>query len=150
MILDELSNADRYLPMHPGFAAGIEQLRRPDLETLPVGSCPIDGERLILIIGQDPGRGREGAKLEAHRRYIDIQFAIAGDEQIGWRPTGECLGPQDAFCTEHDFVLFSDRPDCWLSVTPGKFAVFYPEDAHAPLAGEGLLHKAVVKVAVEW
>ena len=36
-----------------------------------------------------------------------------------------------------------------LAVSSGAFAIFYPEDAHAPLATSGPIHKAVVKVAVD-
>ena len=54
--------------------------------------------------------------------------------------------PYDA---EKDVQFFFDRPATWLAVTRGLFAVFYPEDAHAPLATLGPIHKAVVKVAVE-
>lgn len=45
--------------------------------------------------------------------------------------------------------LFFDRPATWLAVSRGVFAVFYPEDAHAPLASLGPIHKAVVKIAVD-
>jgi beta-galactosidase beta subunit len=31
---------------------------------------------------------------------------------------------------------------------PGSFAIFFPEDAHAPLSSTGRVHKIVVKVAV--
>jgi biofilm protein TabA len=37
-----------------------------------------------------------------------------------------------------------------VATPPGTFAIFFPEDAHAPMAGEGLIHKVVVKVAVDW
>jgi beta-galactosidase beta subunit len=45
--------------------------------------------------------------------------------------------------------FFYDRPTTWLTLSAGQFAVFFPEDAHAPLAGQGGVHKAVVKVAVK-
>jgi beta-galactosidase beta subunit len=32
---------------------------------------------------------------------------------------------------------------------PDSFTIFFPHDAHAPLAGRGLLQKAIVKIAVE-
>jgi len=46
-------------------------------------------------------------------------------------------------------VLFADQPSTFVSVPPGSFTIFFPHDAHAPLAGPGRLKKAVVKVAVE-
>jgi len=54
------------------------------------------------------------------------------------------------YAADTDVVLFYDRPPTWLAPTSGYFAVYFPEDAHAPLAASGLVSKAVVKVAVEW
>jgi YhcH/YjgK/YiaL family protein len=147
MILDTLANAARYVDLHPGFAAAFEQLRRTDLSTLNAGKYPIDGDRLILLIDQPEGRGRDGARLEAHRRYIDIQYSISGHEVIGWKSLAEC-STSDPYADERDIEFFSDTPETWLALSPGKFTIFFPDDAHAPLAGVGPLHKAVLKIAV--
>ena len=78
MITDILTNAERYTPLHPRFAAAFEFLRRPDLDTLSTGRHVIDGDELFVLIQRSSGRTREEAKLESHRRYIDIQYVIAG------------------------------------------------------------------------
>jgi beta-galactosidase beta subunit len=46
--------------------------------------------------------------------------------------------------------LFGDRPELYFTLPPGCFVVFFPSDAHAPLAGNGKVLKAVVKIAVKW
>lgn len=145
MILDTLENAARYATMHPKFAAAFEFLRRSDLAGLPDGKHLLDGETLFVMMAHDAGRSRSGARLEAHRKYIDIQYCIAGREEIGWLPTAECT-PAEGYDAGRDLEFFNDSADSWLAVPAGRFAIFYPEDAHAPLAGEGLVHKAVVKV----
>lgn len=150
MILDRLANWRRYAELHAGFAAAFEVLSDPRTATLPVGRHAIDGERLAVIIGRDPGRGREGARLEAHRRYIDIQLTLAGAEEIGWLPLAECGEPDEPFSIERDIAFYSARPESWLAMPPATFAIFFPSDAHAPLAGRGELVKAVAKVAVDW
>jgi biofilm protein TabA len=170
MILDRLENADRYTLLHPGFERGIAFARRAMTERLEQGKYEIDGERLFVIVADDQGKGRAGAKLEVHRRYIDIQvclpsFARSGssidrqqdggtnrivEEQIGWRPLADCRNSEADFNDARDIQFFLDRPDTWLALPPGVFAIFYPDDVHAPLAGEGLISKAVVKVAVHW
>ena len=40
------------------------------------------------------------------------------------------------------------RPAAWFPLGRGQFAVFFPDDAHAPLAATGSLHKVVIKVEV--
>jgi beta-galactosidase beta subunit len=37
-----------------------------------------------------------------------------------------------------------------VTVAPGSFGIFFPEDAHAPAAADGPIHKVVLKVAVDW
>ncbi len=148
MLVDYLQNADRYFPLHPKFASAFEFLRRTGLARLPNGRHDIDGERLFAIVSRDQGRGREKSMLEAHRHYIDIQFVLSGEECIGWMPTADCQRVSSPYDDQKDVTFFFDRPATWLVVAPSAFAIFYPEDAHAPLATEGPIQKVVVKVAV--
>jgi biofilm protein TabA len=149
MILDTLAQYDRYLKLHPAFRRAFEFLGRPDLELLAPGRHPIDGDLLYVSIDHADGRGREGAKLESHRRYIDIQFTIDGEEEIGWLSLSECTTPRGPFDDGKDIRFYEDRPRTWVLVPRGQFAIFFPADAHAPLAGRGRLKKAIVKVALE-
>jgi YhcH/YjgK/YiaL family protein len=150
MIFDDLEQAARYYPIHLGFRAGFQYLRETDLSRLAPGRHAIYGERLFVVIGEDEGRGHEGAKLEAHRRYLDIQVALSGNEEIGWKALSDCRDVETPYSDERDIAFFRDSPDSWIALPPGKFMIFYPSDAHAPLASRGAVRKAVVKVAVEW
>jgi biofilm protein TabA len=147
MILDTIAHADRYLALHPAFAAAFRFLRDTDLDALPSGRNEIDGDAMFVIIDRQDGRGHGGARLEAHRRYIDIQYTIHGGEEIGWAPLAACASPEAPFDAERDIVFFRDAPACWLGVPRGSFAVFFPDDAHAPLAATGALTKAIVKIS---
>lgn len=148
MVLDELSESHRYVSLHPQFARAFAFLGRADIAALPPGRHAIDGDRLYVSIDVREGRERGGARLEAHRQYIDIQFTIDGQEEIGWMPLGRCSRPAGPFDESRDIIFFEDAPTTWVSVPPGRFAIFFPEDAHAPLGGSGLLKKAIVKIAV--
>jgi biofilm protein TabA len=150
MIVDLLTNRRRYAPLHPGFGPAFHWLLSAPLERLPTGRQEIDRQRLYALVGRDPGRGRDAAKLESHRRYIDIQVTLAGSEEIGWRSLADCDAPTIDFQPDGDVAFYGDRAQTWLAMPPGAFAIFFPEDAHAPLAGTGELHKVVVKVAVNW
>jgi YhcH/YjgK/YiaL family protein len=148
MILDLLVHYQRYVNLHPAFAQAFECLTN-NIASMPPGRHTIDGERLYLLIDSKDGRGRDGARLESHRRYIDIQLTIDGAEEIGWTPRADCRMPSGSFDEQKDIEFFDDRPETWMQVTPGRFAIFFPEDAHAPLAGVGRLRKGIVKVAVQ-
>jgi biofilm protein TabA len=55
--------------------------------------------------------------------------------------------PYDA---DRDIEFFGDAPQVWTRLPPGHFMIFYPHDAHAPLAAEGSCDKVVMKIAVNW
>jgi len=148
MILDTLSCAGRYAGLHRRFERAFRFLAETDLESLPTGRSDIDGDGLFVILDRKDGRGHAGARLEAHRRYIDIQYTVRGAEEIGWTPLAACAAPDGEFDASKDIVFFGDRPSVWLRLPPGTFAVFFPDDAHAPLAGSDAVVKAIVKVAL--
>jgi YhcH/YjgK/YiaL family protein len=148
MILDALAAAGRYETLHAGFRAGFAFLRRSDLLDLASGKHDIDGDRVFALINRDPGRGHAGARLESHRQYIDIQYLVDGSEEIGWRPTPTCQQTTEPYAEARDIMFFGDAPLTWIKLPVGSFMIFYPEDAHAPLAATGNNVKAVIKVAV--
>ena len=148
MILATLEQAFRYANCHHGLSRGFEFLQTTKLDELPDGRLPLDGDRLFAIVAHDQGRGRDEAILEAHRKYIDIQYVISGNELIGWQPLATCRSVKQEYNSETDLAFFLDRPSSWFELAPRSFAVFFPEDAHAPLAAQGPVHKVVVKVAV--
>lgn len=148
MIVDTIQNAARYRSLAPGFAAAFDFLSKPALDSLPPGRREIDGRRVYASIGRQDGRGKGRARFESHRTYIDIQYTVAGSELIGWQDRASCTPDSAGYNEERDIEFYTDEPRLWIPVPPGCFAVFFPEDAHAPLGGDGPVHKIVVKVAV--
>jgi biofilm protein TabA len=148
MILDRLDKADRYRALHLDFAPAIAFLRRQPLARLPLGRIEIAGASVYAMVSKGPARKAEGARLEAHRKYIDIHYLIAGVEQQGWRSLARCQQREVEYDTEKDVALFRDAPDTYVTVHPGEFVIFFPDDAHAPQIGAGELHKIVIKVMV--
>ena len=148
MILDRLQNSARYIPLHRGLAEAFAFLNQPQLAQLPPGRHEIAGTQVYATVATKAGRPRDAAKLESHRNYIDIQMVLRGVEEMGWKPTAQCSTIQSPYDAAKDVEFYADQPDGWIPVNPGQFAIFFPEDAHAPLAGEGEIHKVIVKVAI--
>ncbi len=148
MILDAGAHCHRYACLHPLFERGFRYLADTDLRALAPGRHAVDGDRMYLSIDHTHGRGRDAARLESHRRYIDVQYTMDGDEEIGWMPLAECGQPVGGYDEKKDLAFYSVRPTSWLAVPAGTFVVFFPDDAHAPLAGRGAVKKAVLKIAV--
>ncbi len=148
MILDHIEQADRYIYLHPLFARAFDVLRKINLAVLKPGRNEIDGDRMFVMLDLKTGKGRNEARLESHRKYIDIQLTVSGEEEIGWRRMGQCMEISEPFKPDNDIQFYADAPVAWVAVPPKHFAIFWPEDAHAPLAGTGALQKLIVKVAV--
>lgn len=148
MILDTLAQADRYRALHPLFAQAFDYLRGTDLHALVPGMHAVLDERIFLIVEDCTGRTREEAKLECHRRHIDIQLVLEGIDEMGWRPLAECCEAATDYDAARDIRFFNDAPSSWIATPPGSFCLFFPEDAHAPLVSGGRIRKVVVKVAL--
>jgi len=148
MIVDYLENAHTYMKTHPRFPEAFDFLSRQDLAELPDGKHEISGDQIFAMVSNRNGISRDDAKLEAHRKFIDIQYVLSGTEDMGWKNKSRCSKSEKNYDSESDAEFFRDRSDCWITVKPGSFAAFFPQDAHAPLVSSGKLHKVVVKVAV--
>lgn len=147
MIIDRLENAPRYYALHPAFAEAFEYLRALT-GPLEAGRHEIDGDRLFVMAANGTGRGRDDMLIEAHQKYIDIHFTIDGVEELGWKAIQRCEQRKTEYDEAGDCELFTDQPDSINVLPPGTFGIYFPEDAHAPMIGQGEVHKAVVKVAV--
>lgn len=149
MIIDNLANGNQYAALHPKFEAAFDYLQAQDLEALEVGKYDV-AEGIKVIVSDKDGVTAETAsqKFECHNKNIDIQLCIRGNETIGWKPRTDCKEPKGEFNEEKDVIFYADAPDTYFSLKGGQFAIFYPNDVHAPMIGEGLIKKLVVKVAI--
>jgi len=148
MIFASIAQADRYADLHPLFPCAFEFMRNTDLHALQPGVHRILEKQLFVIVEEAGGRTRAEAKLECHRKYIDIQLVLEGTDEMGWKPLADCLNPISEHSLEKDIRFFHDAPASWVAVPPDHFCIFFPEDAHAPLVGNGLIRKAVFKIAI--
>lgn len=148
MIIDTLDNADKYISLHPRFAKAFEFIKSLNLDSIEVGKFEIDGKDIHASVSLKDGVKADAAKFEAHNNYIDIQVCPAGSETLGWKPRSKCVTEKEAYNAEKDAIFYSDQPDTYFQLNAGQFAIFYPEDVHAPMIGEGAIKKLVVKVKI--
>jgi YhcH/YjgK/YiaL family protein len=119
----------------------------------PCGKTSLAGENLFVCIDKYKTKPPETAKPESHRQYIDIQVLLTGEEHIKIYATSE-LTSVTAYDPECDLEFYKQlpNPDAVLMMKPGKFAVFFPNDAHMPGLQAGhikqLVKKAVAKIRI--
>ncbi|WP_276495687.1 YhcH/YjgK/YiaL family protein [Pontibacter litorisediminis] len=148
MILDKLTNATRYTCLHPLFEQAFRYLQETDLLNEPTGVHELNGKQLLAIVSEGKGITKQEAKLEVHRKYIDIQYIISGTDHMGWKDLALCSEPNDPYTEERDAAFFPDKTDNWFHVPTGSFTIFYPDDAHAAMVTEEVVRKVVLKIAV--
>ncbi|MGX5690633.1 YhcH/YjgK/YiaL family protein [Arcticibacter tournemirensis] len=148
MIIDSLENADKYLSVHKHFDKAFEYLKNEDLQSLEVGKTVIEEGSLTSAVSAKEGAKVEDAKFEAHNNFIDIQVCISGKEKMGWSTRSVCTNPVAPYNPEKDVIFYNDKPGMYFELQPGQFAIFFPEDVHAPMIGEGVIKKLVIKVKI--
>lgn len=148
MILCPISRFHRYRQLHPAFPAVEAFLAGEGSQPLPEGRRDLLGDELY-VSSSPRARTRPAleASLEAHRTYIDVQVVLEGTETMGWSPLETCRDEARPYDPAKDIVFFRDAPASQFQVPAGHLVVFFPEDAHAPLIGNGeTIHKLVLKV----
>jgi YhcH/YjgK/YiaL family protein len=96
-------------------------------------------------------KDREECFFESHRKYIDVQFILSGEEIIEVSNTN-LLAVALAYNEELDFIKYEDKKECSsIVLKAGDVAIFYPQDAHMPcikVTDSIKVVKSVVKVGV--
>ena len=146
MILDSIQNAERYYALNARLKKVFDFLATADVESLAVGRHDIDGDALFVNVSELELRPMEAAHLEVHNRYVDVQVVLGGEELFGWSNRRDCHQAEGEFDTERDILFYGDRPQTYYHVRPGQFTILFPEDAHAPMLGEGSVRKLIFKV----
>ena len=131
----------------------IEYAKTTDFSGLEDGKHEIDGEQMFVNLFHLTSKPKEETHPELHKRYVDVQFWICGEELCGVAPfigKGECIDALD----DVDLYFYDGiENEFFIHATEGCYAVFFPNDAHRPgvcVDGQPLdYRKAVVKVSVD-
>lgn len=114
----------------------LDYLKKIEGQHLDDGRVTIDGDLVYALVQSyrtEPLPSDSSPRLEAHRKYIDIQFVVSGSETLGWAPREQLTvsTPYDA-AKDVEFGSASLAALTLVRLTAGQMAVLWPEDAHAP------------------
>ncbi len=136
-----------------GLEAAFEFLEKTDLAALPLGRNPIDGDDLYAAVSLGETKPPSAARFENHRRYLDVQYVVSGQEGIGFAPV-DALKTSELYDAAKDIEFFTTPAQyAVVQMKPGRFAVFGPGEGHMPgchLEGPHTVRKVVVKVSVAY
>ena len=148
MVLDTIEHFEKYVSLNPNFGKVLEFIQKCNLEELPFGRNEISDDSVFANVVEAKPKGREDAQIEIHRKYIDVHVPLSGDEIIGYTPLEEL--PYAEFVEADDAALYPTALAArdYFNVKKGEFAIFFPQDGHAPAITETALKKIIVKVAM--
>lgn len=146
MVIDKIENLEKYASLNPLFAQAIEFLKSTDLNAHEIGKVKLQGDDLVVNFAQARPKTKEEAKLETHNRFIDIQIPLDGVEVMGYTSRADL--PDAEYNAEKDITFYPGLAESYLTIKPGMFAIFFPEDGHAPGVTPDGVKKVIVKVLV--
>jgi YhcH/YjgK/YiaL family protein len=149
MIVDQLIHCDIYKSLSKNFSKAFEFLKKENLHQLETGKHVIDGDEIYMMVSEYETKLLSDGRWEAHKKYADIQLLLSGEELIGFAPAGEGKIIQE-YNPDKD-IMFLDVSGEYINLTPGRFAVFLPHDAHQPgitVNRRQQVKKIVIKVRV--
>lgn len=145
MVIDTIDNLEKYATLNPLFKDVVEFIKANDLNTLEEGKHFIKDKDLFVNIQTAKGKTKQEAKLETHKRMIDIQIPLSAEETFGYTPL--CNLPEEEYNEEKDITKYAILADIYFTCKPGEFAIFFPQDGHAPcVSEEPQFKKAIFKV----
>lgn len=155
MIFDSLEQASRYTRLHPLFKQAFEFLCDPGIQNLPSGKVELDAEgRIWANVQSYRTQPVESGRYETHRKYIDIQSLLAGEEVIVYTPCESSLRVLVPYSAAQDIAFQAAAPGIPVHLRPGVFALLFPGEPHMP--GRSLcvdapadVRKVVVKIAAD-
>jgi len=148
MITDTLGLCHRYASLHPRFAAAFEFLQKLPADQ-PLGRFELDGDNCFALVQSYTTKPAAQGTFESHERYIDIQFIQSGQETLLWTPRG-ALKITQPYNAEKDVAFYAmPARTTAVNLVAGEFAIFFPEDGHAPgieFGSASTVRKIVIKV----
>ena len=148
MIIDTLTNAEKYITLNENFKTVFDYLKNNDLSKMECGSYQIDGKNLFFNLQE--GETKPIQKLEAHKKYIDIQVVVNGEEYMGYTNI-ETTTITEEYNEDKDVMFLNGEVDK-VKATNKHFVVFYPQDAHMPslsVKENKLVKKAIFKILIK-
>lgn len=147
MFLRAWEGLDQWDPV--GFEVVSGFMNSRDVTAVPAGRYDLP---MGCYVNVDCYETRENHRYEAHKKYVDIQLMVEGEEEIFCAPLPHGT-PVTDYDPEKDVWFFDcDRgPSCTVVLKAGMAVVLEPWDLHAPCnwATKRQNRKLVFKIPVE-
>lgn len=154
MIFGDLNYWEKEKKIYPeAIARALEYIKNTDFNTLENGRYEIDEDKIFVNLFETETIPFNDRKPETHKKYIDIQYSIVGNEIIGFARKNEEQKVVEDLLEKDDNAFYENdiKNEKQVEMNPGTFAIFFPQDVHRPACNCGeneKVRKIVAKVAV--
>jgi biofilm protein TabA len=132
MVSDKIENAQKYNGLGKRIAQGLALLKDPAVLNAAKGRYMVDGDNLYYSTDEYDSKPEDQGRIEAHRKYIDIQYVISGREWIGCRAL-EGLKLETPYNPDKDIEFYHRaEPITHIDMQAGTFAIIWPHEGHMP------------------
>ena len=132
----------------PKLRKAIEYIKNTNFNDMPDGKIDIEDG---IWANLQTYYTKEDALFEAHRKYIDIQVILTGQEKISVCKYETCK-TNNPYDENKDIEFLTSESWDDIEMHTGDFLILYPSDAHKPsinINGQHHVRKLVVKVPVD-
>jgi biofilm protein TabA len=147
--IDKSAFAKQYHLSQAAWDEAFAYLKNTDLKTLSNGRHVIDGENVYAIVTEAPTKDYDKTAFESHRKYIDLQYVITGEEKMAKAPVTS-VTVSKPYDEATDLANYTGEGKIY-TVPAGTFMLFFPTEAHRPNitpGGNKVVKKIVIKVRV--
>ena len=126
------------------------EFMKQDLSSMEVGKYALVGDQAYATISEYETKEPENARWEAHKKYIDLQYVISGEEKMGILPLSQAKNAM-AYNEQKDLIFYGDNDGDLHLATSEAFFLFFPNDVHRPcmkVDESAPVRKLVAKIAV--
>ena len=155
MIFGHIAAKETEAAYAPIIRRAVRYCRETDVSQMGESRFELDGEDFIALICDRVTEAKEKKLPEVHRRYAELQYMAEGSELMGFYPDCGDNEILEDLLEEKDTIYYKENPaagEKMLLMTPGTYAVFFPEDVHRPFCQvekPERVKKIVVKIALK-
>lgn len=147
--IDKVQFAKQYHLNRAAWDKAFAYLKNTDLKMLNNGRHVIDGNTIYAIVTEAPSKDYDKTAFESHRKYIDLQYVIEGEENMAKTPVTS-VTVNKPYDEAADIAYYAGDGKIY-TVPAGTFMLFFPTEAHRPNitpGGNKVVKKIVIKIKV--
>ena len=144
MIIDSIGSIMFYEDLLPNLKKGMEAIE--SAANQQCGKYPFEGGYYLVQEGDT--HSFENGSYELHRRYIDVQILLEGEEEIAWHDLKD-LEVMEEYDEASDKERLKGCTDVRTCIRKGMFWAAFPQDAHMAICHSDTVHhyrKIVLKL----